>query len=110
MGLSKWVARKGAVGGTARWVATGYNSWRATNEGIDGFLDFLMQARFGGTYHPEAVAIMDRVNDEAGLALITKAILCVEAGFDENTAEHKAEFMEVIQEELAKASVPKSFI
>lgn len=126
MGLAKWAARKGAVGGTARWVAKGF--WGAfanevcelkadnfrTQDGLDQELEkmvlFCLEIRFNGDpNHPHAIEIYEDWKDGAlgygGLLGFTEAILMVEAGYHKNTKSNISMFRDIIEEELRKNKI-----
>lgn len=126
MGLLKWTARKGNVGGTARWVAKAFK-FAIANELINtnncknrsGALEecgnvvmHALQVRFDGNMlHPHAEAIGTYYySTEGGLTMLTASILAVEAALFENDDETVSAFMEVIQEELEKEGVGHLFL
>ncbi len=122
MGLMKFAARKGAVGGTARWVADRFLEAIAhqlidtkncqTSEGIQQeilkIVDVSLQSRFySDPSHPDKDSIMSHYKRVSGpgLAGFTVAILEIEADFGKNTPDYQNTFMEVIHEELVKKGV-----
>lgn len=122
MSRSKYLARRGAVGGTARWVAQGFHgailngiidvgSWE-TDEGveqeIDKIVQFCLMARFqDNPMHPDLASTYSnwKSRSEKGLLSFVEAILAVEASFDRNTLENISMFREVIHEELISQNV-----
>ena len=127
MGLGKYLARKGAVGSTARWVAQGF--WGAigsdilsadnfkTQEGVDRELDkivqFCLAVRFqNNPHHPDAGAIYNdwKIRRGASLLSFVEAILSIEASYDNNTPQNIAMFREVIEEELRAKKVGEVMI
>jgi len=122
MGLMKFAARKGAVGGTARWVADRFfealahqvidisncETPNGIKEEINKVIVLSLESRFySEPNHPDKDAIMHYYENYSipGLSGFTVAILAVEAGFSKNTAENQIMFLEVIREELAKKGV-----
>ena len=127
MGLGKYLARKGAVGGTARFVAQGF--WGAisqnilnvnncvTQEGLEQELDnvvqFCLAVRFrSNPHHPDVGAIYNnwKIRRGGNLLSFVEAILSVEASYDSNTPQNIAMFREVIEEELRNKKVGEVMI
>lgn len=114
--IKKWVARVGAVGGTARWAAKGYRFFRERHPDRDAFSDrniFRLMIVHRYQTMPDDAAeriLLARVDRMLSLSQLVVAILQVEAGFDENTFESQQIFMDVIEEELQKADVPRDLI
>jgi hypothetical protein len=105
----KWVARKGVVGGTARWAAQGYKFFSSKDRNINGpqLYKALIQTRFAAMPNPQQEHFLMSIADNIkGLRGLVVAILTVEAGFTENTPENQHMFMEIIGEELIKHGVP----
>jgi len=117
--ILRWMARRGAVGGTARFAAKGYNAFLGynptasfgTHDGdMKDLLRFITVARYAAMPSPASellnVAILDgRI---ACLRDYVAEILALEAGMRENSFEHQLMFMEVIEQELLKAGVPRN--
>tara|TARA_A100001015_G_C14711355_1_gene602171 strand:- start:229 stop:594 length:366 start_codon:yes stop_codon:yes gene_type:complete len=118
--MKKTLARWGAVGGTARWVADCFmkavpnidKDNLKSNEGkiieLDKIVDFCLQVR--GTVMPqyevvEVKACYDVLHP--GMISFTIALLAVEAGYFDNSAENQKMFREIIKEELTKKGVGK---
>jgi len=113
MGMMKWMARKGAVGGTARWAAQGYAVFVHQNPNIDAseLYRTLIKHRYAVMPNPEQESFLLGIADQLkGLRGLVVAILTVEAGFTENTPENQRMFMEIIDEELLKNGVPKNVV
>lgn len=127
MGLAKFAARKGAVGGTARWVADCFFGAYANNifdiencstkdgleREIDKIVQFSLAVRFESKphhSHVEAIYEFFNTGDENGLLEFTIAILAVEAGYYQNTTNNMIMFDEVITEELRKKHVGEAVI
>lgn len=114
MGIKKFLAKKGAVGGAARWAIKGYRAYIniEKNPKLNNMLRFLVSARFeiDAKGHEEILLEMINKNEIRGLAHLVTLILIAEAGYSENTEENKAMFREVILEELNSASIPPNFI
>jgi hypothetical protein len=122
MSRSKYLARRGAVGGTARWVAQGFHgailngiidvdSWE-TDEGVEQEIDkivhFCLMARFqDNPMNPDLASTYSNWKSRSGKGLLSfvEAILAVEASFDRNTLENINMFREVIYEELISQNV-----
>ncbi|NKI35593.1 hypothetical protein HFP89_10495 [Wenzhouxiangella sp. XN79A] len=108
--MMKWLARKGAVGGTARWAAQGYESLSTENPGISGpeLYRALIHVRFTALPNADQEQFLMSIADQViGLRGLVVAILTVEAGFTENTPQNQRMFMEIIDEELLKHGVPR---
>ena len=116
MGLMKWIARRGAVGGTARWAAKGYDFFRRRHPDKSEFTDnsifrLMIVTRYEPMPDAKAEQFLLSVADQLlGLRGLVAAILTVEAGFTENTPSIQTMFMQVIDEELAKAGVARDVI
>lgn len=109
MGMMKWMARKGAVGGTARWAAQGYAAFANQSPNIDtsDLYRTLIKHRYSVMPNPQQESFLLGIADQIrGLSGLVVAILTVEAGFTENTPENQQMFMEIIDEELLKNGVP----
>lgn len=116
MGFSKWLARKGAVGGTARWAANGYEFFRKRHSDKNEYKDsdifrLLIVSRyetFPNEHHEQfLLSIAEKLNGLHGLVV---AILTVEAGFTENKDSVQKMFIEIIIEELVKAGISNATI
>ena len=126
MALGKWMARKGAVGGTARFVAKGFwsafenklidmdnlTSQRGLEEEIRKIVIVALNFRFAGNDdHPDYIAILNTYDSGvAGLEALTIAILIVEAGYMKNSYENKEMFREIIVAELKKSGIGDNII
>jgi hypothetical protein len=112
MSIGKWLARKGAVGGTARWVGTGYLSLKKQNPNasIDQLMLALVAMRYSsGSMNQAQETLVSIIQNGGmrGLAHLATNILGIEAGFNENTQENRYLFMDIIQEELLKLGIPE---
>ena len=97
------MARKGAVGGTARWAANGYKAITKQNPGIEAtdLYRALIQSRFAVMPNPEHEAFLIGISSQIkGLRGLVVSVLTIEAGFTENTPANQQMFMEIIDEEL----------
>ena len=113
MGMMKWMARKGAVGGTARWAAQGYQSFIKQDPNIKSvdLYKILIQYRYAAIPNPEQEAFLLSLADQIrGLRGLVVSILTIEAGFTENAQNVQHMFIEVIEEELIKCRVPQNVI
>jgi hypothetical protein len=126
MGLMKFAARKGAVGGTARWVADRFlealahglvdanncQSSGGIEEEIEKIVKVSLESRYPESYHPFKEGILNQYNriHGPGLAGFTVSILALEADWAKNTREYRDIFMEVIHEELEKKGVGEIMI
>lgn len=127
MMIMKYLARKGSVGGTARWVAKAFFAALAegvinidncaTQTGLRGEIEkvvhFALAARFHfNPQHKHAQEILREYQNGApkGLLGFTISILAVEAGYYENTVENITMFDEVIAEELRRKHVGEAMI
>lgn len=115
MGMKKWLARKGTVGGTARWAGNGY--FRIKRQDPDASVDDIMRELVFARYADESLAtprqalieIID-AGDMRGIAHLVTNILSIEASYGNNTTGNRFLFMDVIQEELESIGVPSSDI
>jgi len=114
MGIKKAIAKRGAVGSTARWAAKGYFAYvqRCPDAELEDVLKFLANARYGSNAkdHEKIIIQMIERHQIRGLAHFVTIILTAEAGFADNTEENKAMFRDVIMEVLEDKSVPPDFI
>ncbi|MEW5929572.1 MAG: hypothetical protein AB1941_19125 [Gemmatimonadota bacterium] len=116
MGIAKWLARRGAVGGTARWAANGYKFFRQRHPDPQDFSDsqvfrLMIVTRYETLPNAHAERSLLQLADQVlGLRGLVAAILSVEAGFTENTPEAQAMFLDVIAEELENAGLAEQAI
>ena len=127
MGLGKWLARKGNIGGTTKFVINAYRSalengsFNEDNcETVSGFRDELLKivnialdARFfSDPNNPHRKQILEEYesNHGPGLAGFVISILVVEAGWNKNTPEVQEMFSEIILEDLKKAKIREDII
>ena len=127
MRFSKFFARKGAVGGTARWVAQGFQSALVqgifdvnnftTQAGLEAeiekLVEFELSIRFmANPSHRQRELIFNRWTDLPGKGLLhfTEAILDVEAGYFENSSKNVSIFREIIEQELTNGKVGQAMI
>lgn len=127
MGLGKYLARKGAIGGTARWVADAF--WGAmsnnildvtncsTQQGlekeIDKVVQFALAVRFKTNpthHHANQIYNIYKNSSSKGLVDFTISILAVEADYYKNTTSNMLMFDEVILEELRQKKVGEAII
>ncbi len=113
MGISKWLARKLTVGGTARTLARQYKWYRQNKfkESASDKLIFNEMIIFRFKF-PETQKLTQMVDSGEinGLKQLTIEFLTIEAGFKENTIEMQIMFSEVIEEELIKKNIPLNII
>ena len=113
MGIMKWLARRGAVGGTARWAGKLY--WRVKNsqgpQSTDEIMSALVEIRYSNNEAAKA-ALLDLIDsgEVHGLAHLVTNILSIEAGYAGNSPEQRFMFLDVIREELEKLGVPSKEI
>lgn len=116
MGFMKWLARRGNVGGTARWAATSYKFFRQRHPDVNEFSDsdiyrLMIVQRYEAFPDPEAQKfLLDQATQSKGLNRLVTAVLCWEADFFQNTKETQNMFYEVIDEELRKQGIPEDAI
>ena len=111
MGIGRWFARKGNVGGTARWAGNAY--WSIKKRVPDATVEQIMREIVSIRYRADStnrerealLSIIDN-GEMRGLAHLVTNILSIEAGFRSNTAENRFMFMDIIQEELAELRIP----
>jgi hypothetical protein len=109
MGLTKWLARKGNVGGTARWAARMYLKVKKVSPedplkdkvlvviGIRYMDTPLFRNKEFGTH---VYSLTQDPGPLSGVAGLVVAILMAEAGFTDNTESNKRMFFDIITEEL----------
>ena len=116
MGIKRWLARRGAVGGTARWAANGYKLFRKRHPDRDAFSDkdifrLMVVSRYEAIPDAHAQTFMlGWADGAAGLRNLVVGILTVEAGFDENPQSVQEMFMDVIIDVLERQSLPPESI
>jgi hypothetical protein len=113
MGFSKWLARKGNVGGTARAVARAYISMKRQKPTItvDEAVDIIIGLRYQNGPNKLIVSGLSKGGGRgASLSRLAVAILTVEASFMENTANTKNMFIDVIMEEMVNLGLSESEI
>lgn len=116
MGLMKFLARKGAIGGTARVIAKQYKHYRSLHpdkgETEDSVIyRLIISNRFRLMKNKEHEAIlMENARSINGLKELVVEILTLEAGFAENTYENQIMFEDIIEEELLKKGISKEDI
>ena len=115
MGISSWLARKGNVGGMARWVGKSYLSIMQENPSapLAVIMNDIIKLRYAAK-SSESIkdALLSHIEsgESRGLAHLVTNILTVEAGFQENTRENRFQLMKLIQEELRKFGIPEKVI
>ena len=108
MGFIKWMASKGAVGGTARWAAKGYKFFRQQHPDEEEYPDpviyrLMIASRYEAKPDPRVEQFLLTLSDSLkGLSALVVAILDQEAGFTENAGQMQQMFLDVIDEELRK--------
>jgi hypothetical protein len=113
MGMLKWMARKGAVGGAARWAAKGYKaiSKQDPNIEVTDLYRTLIKSRFAVMPNPEHEAFLMGISSQIkGLRGLVVSVLTIETGFTENTPDNQQMFMEIIDEELRNHGIPQNVI
>ena len=116
--MKKTLARWGAVGGTARWVADCFmkavpnidKDNLKSNDGkiieLDKIVDFCLQVR--GTMMPQHEVEEVKACYKSlppGMISFTIALLAIEAGYFDNSEENQKMFWKIIKEELSKKGV-----
>tara|TARA_B110000977_G_scaffold169576_1_gene219622 strand:- start:312 stop:653 length:342 start_codon:yes stop_codon:yes gene_type:complete len=113
MNLKKWLARKFAVGGTARVLAKQYLYLKKNKfkEGTDNKVILRDLVLFRHKF-PHVKDFIDMIEHGMikGLKDLTIKTLSIEAGYDDNDSETQQMFKEVIEEELLKKGIPKESI
>jgi hypothetical protein len=115
MSIRRWIARKGSVGGTARWAGKFYWSIKkqSPNISINDLLKEIISVRYRSESNSTVKNAFHSIVDEgnmAGLVSLVTNILSVEAGYRENSPENRFMFMEVIREELENLDIPENDI
>jgi len=114
MGLiARWLARRGAVGGTARWAVNGYRFFRSRHPKSDQFPDPTifrlmiadrLQTLPNARHEKYLLARCDQVDGLMGLVI---EILKVEASLADNDVAFMVDIADVIWDELAKSKLPR---
>ena len=116
MGMMKYLARVGAVGGTARWAADTYKAYRLRHPASpewpeDAIYRLMIATRY--QVMPNAAVEQHLLGiDYAGrglLGLVIEVLTC-EADFAKNTHDYQDMFMSVIVEELQKKGLSRGVI
>lgn len=111
MGLLKFMARLGAVGGTARIIAKQflfYKNLHKNNESITDLVIYrlIIQDRYtilkNQNYEDY---LLKNAENFKGLRDLVVEILTLEAGFSKNDSETQQLFIDVIDEELLKKKI-----
>lgn len=110
----KFLARKGAVGGTARIVGKQYRKFRQIHPNKDEIKDseiyqLIFKDRFKvlGNKTQEDF-LLRKAYEMSGLVDLVREILGVEAGYYENTYQNQLMFESIIAEELQKKGINQS--
>ena len=116
MGFMKWLARRGSVGGTARWAATSYKFFRQRHPDVNEFSDsdiyrLMIVQRYEAFPDPEAEKwLLSQATRSKGLNRLVTAVLIWEADLEQNTKATQDMFDDVIDEELRKQGIPEDAI
>ncbi len=123
MGITGWIARKGAVGSTARWAAKMYHGVIGDNPNWthEKIIPALIEIRYPSPNDRQikesVISYKNTIKNgpgtggaNLGLFHLVVCILTCEAGFSESTSETQRMFMHIIREELEKLNVPTSII
>jgi cell fate regulator YaaT (PSP1 superfamily) len=111
MGIMKFLARKGAVGGTARIVGKQYKKFRQIHPNKDEIEDseiyqLIIKDRFKVLSNKtQEDNLLKKANEMSGLVELIREILGVEAGYYENTYQNQLMFESIIAEELQKIGI-----
>jgi hypothetical protein len=115
MGFLKWVYRRGAVGGYARWGARMYRINRDRFPDVVAVSDWdifnrMVASRYARLPHPKAEAFMGGFmqNSHIGLRNLVIGLLLAENNWDIDDL--PGAFLEVIDEELEKSGLPESVL
>jgi hypothetical protein len=116
MGLLKWMARRGAVGRTARRAAGCYLHFRRQHPSRTVYSDneifrlmILDRYRTRRDFGAEA-CLLGVAGQLVGLRGLVVAVLTAESGFSKNSATTQRMLAEVIEEELERCGVPREVI
>ena len=115
----KFLARRGAVGGTARWVAKFFITFLPTmdidnlqqnenghSEELQKIVEKILDVRSGVMPLQEVLEIQQTYEELGpGMVNFTIAILAVEAGFFSADVKNQKMFEDVIREELIKKGI-----
>lgn len=109
--VGKWVARRGAVGSTARWAAKAYRHYRTLHPDRATVPDteihrLMIEARYKVLDKPaQKEALLKAVARDEGLENVVLMILVYEADLPTDMPDFLNETMDVVEEELEKAGM-----
>ncbi len=117
-GVLRWIARRGAVGGTARWAGRSYKRILKSNPDAsqEEICIFLVEHRYKNDQdkkmlHDHFAYVKRTLGDsEINLHSLVMGILMLEAGFADLPLKTQELFNEVIKEELHKLKLPNKVI
>ncbi|MCL4836724.1 MAG: hypothetical protein KJ058_02000 [Thermoanaerobaculia bacterium] len=111
-----WIARRGAVGGTAKWAAAAYRRVRSLHPELEAdgevflkMIEYRYQA-LGEARRRDRVLHLAKGHGRAGLRMLVAIVLGEEAGFFDNPPETQMQFFKIIEGELVKSGIPTSVI
>lgn len=113
MSFKKWILRKGAVGGTVRWVIKGYLTLYFTDSSqtLTEIIQKLIVARCSVLKNPsEEQMLLELSENMNGLRGLVMSLLSTEAGYLENSPENRQVILEVVNEELVKSGLDEKIL
>ncbi len=116
MGFASWMARKGAVGGTARWAAKMYRAVlerypQLAKSGPAAVYRMMIAKRYELAPNEAQMEYLgDRAYEVEGLMGLVVEILKVEASMADNEPEVLSSFLSVVLEELQGAGLTREEI
>ena len=116
MGMMKYLARVGAVGGTARWAADTYRFYRQRHPASpewseEAIFRLMIATRYQVMPNPDIETRLLGIDyNGQGLVGLVIEILNCEADFANNTYEYQKMFISVIAEELQKKGISEEVI
>lgn len=112
--LTKWLAKKGNVGGVARWATSGYTSLRQLapeHLSDQDIFRSMIEIRYKTLPNEKyETYLISKSNDMEGLMGLVIEVLKIETPFSETSQEAKNEFLDIIEEELVKSSLPENIL
>jgi hypothetical protein len=109
----KWMLRKGAVGGTVKWVVNGYIAWHQKDSSLslEEIIQKLIEARCSVMHNKDEFETLLAISDPMkGLHGLVMSLLSTEASYLENTPQGKVIILDVVYKELIKSGLPSEVL
>ena len=107
------ILRKGAVGGTARWVIKGYLALYKldSSQTVTEIIQKLIIARCSVAKNSDEEQMLLSISENMnGLRGLVMSLLSTEAGYLENSPDNKKVILEVVNEELIKSGLSNEIL